>query len=423
MFNVIRIIYAICIKLCSPLLRLHLQRRCLLGKEDKKRVREKEGISSVARPDGPVIWFHCASVGESMAVLPVIEKFLQSRDDATVLMTTGTLTSSHLMADRLPDRAIHQFAPLDHPGWVKRFLLHWKPVAVVWVESEFWPNTLWLLKQMDIPVMLVNGRISHVSYRRWRRLPSLIRGMLNCFDVCLAQTSIDAKHLSDLGARDVIVHGNLKLGADPLPVDDDALAALNKSIADRPYWLASSTHDGEEAIAARVHKLLVDRFPSILSIIVPRHAARGAEIVELLKGYDLNVALRSRNDALSDQTDVYVADTMGELGLFYRACDVVFMGKSLAGPGGGQNPFEPVKLGCAVLFGPNMGNFIELADAMKTSGAAKEVANPDALYNELANLLSNPVALNEQKQKAIAFSKSAEDIVNDTVMRINELVG
>ena len=414
-------IYSAGIILATPLLRFHLWRRVRHGKEDPSRVREREGISSFTRPKGELIWFHCASVGESMAILPVAQKMLEVSSDASVLVTTGTTSSARLMADRLPTRAHHQYAPLDHPQWIRRFLDHWKPDVAIWVESEFWPNTLQALKQRSVPLMLVNGRVSGESYNRWKKVPGIIGGILGCFDICLAQTDMDARHLSDLGARKVVIHGNLKLAAPPLPVEEEALKTLDDSLTDRPRWLVSSSHDGEELIAAEIHDHLTSQFPNLVTIIVPRHPSRGAAIYDLLRENGLQVAMRSRGDDLTNDTAIYIADTMGELGLFYRACDIVFMGKSLVQPGGGQNPFEPAKLGCAVLYGPNMGNFVELADAMQTAGAAAMVAGAEMLCQEVSCLLGDANERANRSRMAVTFCSSAENIIDDTVSRINDL--
>ncbi len=356
-----------------------------------------------------------------MAALPVVEKLLAAAPDTSVLMTTGTITSARLMEERLPERAFHQYAPLDHPGWVRKFLDHWKPDAAIWVESEFWPNTLYELKRRSIPLMLANGRVSTKSYNRWKRVPGIIKGILECFDICLAQTKLDAGHLSELGASQVVVHGNLKLGAAPLPVNEDALGALNGSLADRPRWLVSSSHEGEEEIAAQIHVELASLFPNIVTIIVPRHPNRGSAIAGMLSEKGIQTAVRSRGDELTAETSIYIGDTMGELGLFYRVCDIVFMGKSLILPGGGQNPFEPARLGCAVLFGPNMENFVELSDEMQAAGAAMQITDAEMLCEEVAHLLSDPVSRRNRKRRAVEFCTGAENIIEDTVLRIKDI--
>lgn len=421
-FGIVRKIYAASSVLASPFLLYHLKRRSRSGKEDESRLAEREGVAAIPRPVGRLVWFHCASVGESLAALPVVEKLLVQSPDMSVLLTTGTTTSAQLMAERLPERSYHQYVPYDHPVWIKRFLNHWKPDAAIWVESEFWPNTLCALKQKTIPLMLVNGRVSYRSYRRWRKAPSIIRGILGCFNICLAQTEQDAEYLRNLGARNVVAHGNLKLGVAPLLADQDALSVFEKTVADRPCWLMSSTHEGEEEIGIAIHQKLVTQFPSLLTIIVPRHPGRGDAISASLKEYGLTVTQRSHRDGLTSDTSVYLADTLGELGLFYRACDIVFMGKSLVSPGGGQNPFEPAKLGCAVLFGPHMGNFVSLSEAMLSAGAARQVANADALCQEISNLLNAPNELDSRKKASIAFCDQAEDIIEDTVLRIRALM-
>ena len=386
--------------LASPVIQLYLQRRLKRGKEDAARLPERMGIAGRARPDGPLVWLHAASVGEAVSMLPIIET-LQARQ--TVLLTTGTVTSAAMMATRLPAGAIHQFVPVDRVAWVKRFLDHWRPDLALWCESEFWPNLLLETGRRQIPAILLNGRISERSFSRWKLFPGVIGPLLAVFALCLGQTERDAKRLSRLGARKALCLGNLKFAAPPLAADEKILAGLR---TERPRWLAASTHDGEELLAGRVHVALQKEFPDLLTFIVPRHAGRGDAICRELTAAGFRVAQRSKEQPIGD-CQIYLADSMGELGLFIRLAPLVLMGKSLIGQGG-QNPLEPARLAASVLFGPNMSNFIDIASRMREAGAALQVAGEAELTAELAKRLRDPALVGREGQNAQKFA-SAED--------------
>jgi 3-deoxy-D-manno-octulosonic-acid transferase len=394
----------------APLIDLYLDRRLKRGKEDPARFPERKGIPSKARPEGRLVWLHAASVGEAVSTLPVVEA-LQARNGLTVLVTTGTVTSAALMQERLPDGAIHQFVPADRPSWVRRFLDHWRPGLALWVESEFWPNLLAETARRKIPLVLLNGRVSPRSYRRWQKMPAFIGEILSGFALCLGQTEADAQRLADLGAARTACYGNLKFAAPVLPADPDRLAALLTELGDRPRWLAASTHAGEEALAARVHKALA--IPDLVTIIVPRHPNRGVDIAT-----ELEANLRSRGEPVRD---VYVADTLGELGLFYRAAPLVLMGKSLIGQGG-QNPLEPARLGASVLFGPHMGNFAEISARMTEAGAASMVADEGDLVAALAERLADPARVAAEGERARSFASREDGVLAAVLGAIEPLL-
>jgi len=390
----------------GPLIGLHLRRRMKRGKEDALRFAERLGTPGVPRPPGPLVWLHAASVGESLSLLPLVERL---QGTVTVLMTTGTVTSAKLMAERLPKGAIHQYIPVDRPAFVRSFLDHWRPDLVLWAESDFWPNMLDAIRRRAIPAVLVQGRISQKSFAGWRRARGFIRRLLSSFALCLGQTPGDAERLAALGAKRADCVGNLKMAVPPLPVDEAELARLRDAVGARPLWLAASTHPGEETRLARVHAMLRPRFPGLLTIIVPRHPHRGPEIAAAL-----GASVRSAGH--SPEADLYVADTMGELGLFYRLSPIVFVGKSLdSAASGGQNPFEPACLGAAVLFGPHMGNFPEMAPSMLAAGAAEQVADEAALAEAVGRLLSDGALLAERRRAARAWAESEAGVL-DTLL-------
>ena len=387
----------------GPLIGLYLKRRMARGKEDSARFGERLGRPGLARPEGRLVWLHAASVGESLSLLTLVER-LAARPGWRVLMTTGTVTSARLMAERLPPGALHQYVPVDRPAFVRAFLDHWRPDLVLWAESDFWPNMLDAIRRRAVPLVLVQGRVSAKSFAGWQRARGFIHRLLSGFTLCLGQTPEDAARLAALGAKRVDCLGNLKMAISPLPADEAELARLRAATAGRPLWLAASTHPGEEAVAARVHRALAARFPGLLTVIVPRHPHRGAEIRAELAALGVAATLRSAGEAMD--AAIHVTDTMGELGLFYRLSPIVLVGKSLpeAASGGGQNPFEPAQLGAAVLFGPRMDNFPGMAPAMLAAGAALQVADAAALEQALAALLSDPETLARHRAAATAWA-------------------
>tara|TARA_R110000868_G_scaffold4155_14_gene25354 strand:+ start:6399 stop:7706 length:1308 start_codon:yes stop_codon:yes gene_type:complete len=388
----------------GPLIRRYLERRLAAGREDAERFEERLGHASAPRPQGPLIWVHASSVGESLSMLSLIERLHRERPEITILMTSGTVSSARLLRDRLPAGVIHQYIPADRTTWVKRFLDHWRPDIVLWVESEFWPAILSEIKNRDIPAMLMNARISAKSWRGWRRAPWMIRRILATFDICMAQTELDAERLRDLGAVRVACPGNLKFAADPLPADAAALAALESSMAARPRWLAFSTHAGEEDLIAAAHAILIRNFPDLLTIIAPRHPARGPDIEAVIGDNGLACATRSRDAPVTRETGILLADTMGELGLFFRLTDIAFVGGSLV-PHGGQNPIEPARLGCAIVHGPHMENFLAVEGELAAAGASAIAATADEIAREIGTLLSNTGL----RQRRVAAARSVAD--------------
>jgi 3-deoxy-D-manno-octulosonic-acid transferase len=372
-----------------PLLPFLLWRRLGRGKESRERLRERKGHAQIERPVGPLVWIHAASVGELTSVLSLIQRI--SAQQIAVLVTTGTVTSAALAAQRLPRGVIHQFVPLDHRRYVRRFLDHWQPDLALLVESDLWPNIITESAARAIPLILVNGRLSESSFRRWRRFPRSISALLDRFDLCLARMPADATFLSDLGAPRVVTTGNLKFDVPAPPVSVDKLEQLRRLVGNRPILGAASTHPGEEAMVLAAHHMLRIRVPNLLTVIAPRHPDRGPGIAELAKSRRLKPALRSRDQMPDAQTDVYIADTIGELGLLYRLAPVVFIGGSLVRHGG-QNPIEAAKLGAAILHGPHVENFAEIYRALDAVRGAGLIGDPETLADRAYAWMRDPVA-------------------------------
>lgn len=381
-------LYSFVGRLAGPALGYYLKRRTLKGKEDPARLPERWGISTAARPAGKLVWVHGASVGEMLSVLPLIERLCQQ--GVRVLLTTGTLTSAELAAKRLPKGAIHQFVPLDVPQAANRFFDHWQPDLALFVESEFWPNLMREAFARRVPLGLVNGRMSERSFARWQSRGGLALALLAPLDFALAQSEGDAKRLSALGAP-AMFGGNLKFDAKALPVDEKARAALSIAIGARPILLAASTHPGEEAQILSAAAMLRNKEPELLTIIVPRHPERGDEIAALSASGGMMALQRSKGEVPDDLTPLYIADTLGELGLFYALASVAFVGGSLVDVGG-HNPIEPARLGAPILTGPDVKNFADIYAEFIARGAALEVSDARTLAEVAARLMRDQTA-------------------------------
>jgi len=381
--------YRFASRAATPLTPWLLAERLDRGREHPTRLAERRGEASLPRPGGPLIWVHGASVGEMLAVVPLIERI--NARDVSVLVTTGTVTSAALADQRLPAGVLHQFVPLDTPKFVNRFLDHWRPDMALFVESDLWPNLILASSERKIPLIIVNGRVSERSFDRWRLAPGLIAALLNRFDLCLAQSPDNAQRFSRLGARRVTSTGNLKLDVPAPPADIATLNRFKALIGLRDVVAAASTHPGEETAIVTAHRRLRAKIPTLLTVIAPRHPARGQSIAEIGKVAGLSVALRSRGELPRRDVDVYIADTMGELGLVYRIAPIVFVGGSLA-THGGQNPIEAIRLGAAVLHGPCVWNFAEIYSTLDNAHGAELVLDEEALTARLAAWLGDPAA-------------------------------
>lgn len=388
--------WAVIASALAPLLPFYLRRRVAKGKEIAERLPERQGHAA-ARLPGRLVWCHAASNGETLSLLPVLEALAKQDPALSFLVTTGTVTSARLLEQRLsPElapRTQHRFLPLDVPRWVARFLAGWRPDLAVIVESELWPNMLAAAEAERVPMALINARMSARSAKAWGWAPGFARGLLGRFGLILAQTEADAARFSALAGRAVPCWGNLKYAAPPLPADPGELARLQAAWAGRPVWLAASTHPGEDEIILAAHRLLAPAHPGLVTVIVPRHPPRGPDIAGLAG--DLPVARRGAGQEAGAGVAVYVADTLGELGLFYRLARVALIGGSLV-PHGGQNPLEAARLGCPIITGPHHFNFSEII--ARLSAAHGLVETPDgpgaaqALATHVARVLADPAA-------------------------------
>ncbi|GAA4663147.1 lipid IV(A) 3-deoxy-D-manno-octulosonic acid transferase [Bartonella pachyuromydis] len=379
-----------------PVVPFYLFLRTVRGKEERGRQKERLGKSHKARPKSPLIWLHAASVGETLALVPLINYILSL--EINVLLTTGTVTSSSLVKKMFGNRLIHQYAPLDLDLAMRRFISHWKPDLVLVCESEIWPLRIKELAKMHIPQILVNAHMSERSFKAWQKRPVLAKHIFKHIDLVIGQNERDIAYYHTLGVKSVALSGNLK--ADVLPVEDKALLTHYLSaIGNRPVWAALSTHEEEEEIAFEVHRILKDYLPDLLTIIVPRHPDRLEELIKKCNNRNLRFVRRSSNAVPEDNTDILWGDTIGEMGLFLRLSKVSFIGKSLCG-NGGHNPLELAFFHSAILTGPYVSNFQEMFEKFLTHEAAFMIQDTEQLATQVYKLLTNEALRKEMVDKA-----------------------
>lgn len=407
-------------RMLAPALPLWLKRRALKGKEDPERQNERFGKASIARPNGQLFWLHGASVGEVTMLLPLIRRLLETHQNAHILVTSGTVTSANILQSRLPERAMHQYVPLDTPKAVANFLDHWKPDIGIWAESEIWPNLIRHTKLRGIPMALINARMSDSSIQGWFKRQASAQALFGCFDLILAANEDTANGLSWLLGRQVESAGNLKDSAPALPVDKAELKTLKTAIKKRPIWCAASTHDGEEKIILSAHEQIKQKYPKALLILAPRHPERRKEILSLLT--DSNIAVRSRGQVPNAKTSVYLFDTMGEMGLAYGLSDVSFVCGSLVQGLMGHNPLEPAQLGNAIITGAHISSFAETYSSMIAFDAAARVLSPDMIAPSVSQLFKDKTELKKRQKQALAFAQSRDAVLDYVWERLSPLV-
>ncbi len=383
-----------------------------------QRAHEKLGNATGQRIQGvPLIWFHAASVGESLSVLALITQMGRHLRDAQFLITSGTATSAALLASRLPPRTQHQFAPLDAPGPLKRFLKNWRPDAAVFVESELWPQMLRRTHATGAKMAMVNARLSERSIAGWQKRPAIASYLLDVFSLILTQNDAMAEAMVRMHApADRVARGiNLKSMAGPLPVDEDGLFEARAAIGHRPVWIASSTHEGEEEIVLATHQMLLKDHPDLCLILAPRHPDRSDDIAEMIRAQELTMTRRTAGDMPGGQ--IFLADTMGELGLGYALSDIVFLGGSLR-PIGGHNPFEVAHAGSITLSGTHVAAFAETYAEMQNETAAIAVTDAESLAAEVDNLLQDEAARTAACAAARRFAAGQADSLDTIATRL-----
>jgi len=412
-------IYSAAANLIAPLAYRHVSRKLRAHGTDPSRIPERLGQATSSRPEGTVIWLHAASVGESLSVLRLVEHMGERHPDWHFLMTSGTATSAEIVGKRLPPRSRHQFAPLDSRKAVTRFLDHWAPTAAIFVESEIWPQMLRLTSERGIPMALLNARISETSARNWKRFPQTARDLLGRFKAIHTQDARTTAHFHDLGVSHAETGQNLKSVSGPLPYDQDDFNRVRTALSGRPVWVASSTHPGEDEIVLDAHRLLLRTQPDLMLILVPRHPERATDIGKLINAHGLAQARRSQKDSITADTQVYLADTLGETGLWYALSPIVCLCGSFT-PVGGHNPYEPAYAGAAVIHGPLYANFAHTYADFDASGGASEVDNADQLAHAVGTLLQDHAALAAQREASRAFAHAQDDMLDSLTTTLSQ---
>lgn len=402
-----------------------LDYRLSKNKESAQRINERRGIASLPRPENaPLIWVHASSVGEAQSALILINTISQSYPETKFLVTSGTLTSADLMAQRLPDNAFHQFFPLDQPQWVNKFLDYWHPDFILWMESELWPNMLRAIKEREIPATLINARLSNKSFFAWNVFSKTAKEVLSTFSLILTQTKQDEKRFHDLGASNITTTDNIKFSAAPLPIVGADLASLKTYVKDRPTWVFASTHDGEELLACRIHAALYQKIPNLLTIIIPRHPERRKAIKEICELANLKTLFRGSEKKLpQDETQIYVVDTLGELGMFYYLTDIAVIGRSFSNDGGGgHNPIEAAQMNCAVLTGPNVQFQQQLFNEMFAVNAAIQIKDKIELLKAMRALMMDKKLRQDAIDRSTKFATQKTSVINRVMENLNPLL-
>ena len=411
MFFIYRILINLII-LFSPLIFLS---RVIKNKEDKFRFKEKFCFFSKKRGNGKLIWFHGSSVGEILSVIPLIEKLENKKKIDKILITSSTLSSSKVLTNFKLKKTIHQFFPIDSNLLTKKFLNYWKPSAAIFIDSEIWPNILLNVKKKKIPLILLNARITKKSYNRWKIISYTAKKLFQNFDICFSQNQETRKYLKSLGAKKIKFLGNLKFSESKSQKNYNFHNKLKKIFKYKRIWCAASTHNSEEKICALAHKKLKSKYKNLLTIIIPRHTQRSNNIINEIKDLDLNVQLRSTDNKISKNTDIYLVDSYGETKSFYKICKTVFLGGSLINHGG-QNPLEPARFGCKILHGPYVQNFSEVYNFLEKNNLSSKFHNTEQLVNSVKKSFSTKTNFTN---KTIKLKKMGSYILNKTFTDIS----
>ena len=397
------------VRLGAPFL---VSRRLKQGLEHPTRYRERYGVSDKIRAKGELIWFHGASVGESLSILPLIEKMTVQKPDACFLITTTTIAAQKILSARMKENTVHQFIPFDATGWVNKFLDHWQPKAVFFIESEIWPNILWQTRRRNIPITLLNARLSENSLRNWLWVKRISKKLWGCFSGIYTQSDVFTQRFHKLGASCAQTLGNVKLLSDKLPFDEAEYTYWKTQIGNRPCWVVASTHKGEEEQIFKVHQTLKKDFPNLLTIIAPRHVTRCDDVMN--QGQGVTIA-RFTGEALQGE-DILLVDAMAKLGVFYRLSSIAFIGGSLI-PQGGHNPLEPSMIGAFPLWGPYFFNVNDMMYLFE--GLPCQQLDIDQLTNTLKDLLTYPAKVEglvgDLQQRIV----NSQQLINQ---KVNEIV-
>ena len=388
--------------------------RLIKRKEDPIRFKEKFSIFTKKKQKGKIIWFHGASVGEILSVVPLIEKLEKNKKVKQILITSNTLSSSKILSKLKLKKTIHQFFPIDTNYNTQKFLNYWSPSTAIFIDSEIWPNMITNIKKRSISLILINARITDMSFKKWKIFSSYAKIFFQSFDLCLSSSLKSKKYLKFLGAKKVEYVGNLKFTQSE-KITDELSEYIKKKFSSRKIWCASSTHSIEEKICAEVHKKLKLRYKNLLTIIIPRHVHRTTEIIDEIKKLDLKIHLHNSKKKIDDKTDIYLVNSFGQTKSFFKTCKTVFLGGSII-KHGGQNPLEAARYGCQILHGPNIWNFREIYALLKSHGVSNKINNFNQLSHKVYQLLSNK---NNSKSLEFKIKNIGNKILTSTLNKVN----
>jgi len=410
-------IYRIIINLITLISPLIIIIRLVKKKEDPKRFKEKFCYFSKKRTKGKLIWLHGASVGEILSVIPLIEKFEKNKKISQILLTSNTLSSSKIISNFKFKKTIHQFLPIDTNYHTQKFLKYWKPSVATFIDSEIWPNMIKNIKKKNINLILLNGRITDTSFKRWKIFSSSAKMLFQKFDACFSSSLKSHNYLKSLGAKKVKYIGNLKFSQ--TEQNEELLdKKINNFFASKKIWSAASTHDTEEKVCAIVHKKLKIKYKNLVTIIIPRHIHRTNKIIDNLKNLNLKIHLHDSNKKIEKDTDIYLVNSFGKTKSFFKFCKIVFLGGSMI-PHGGQNPLEAARYGCKILHGPNIWNFFEIYSLLNNYKVSDKVKNINQLSFKVEKMLKNK---NSSKKIQLKIKEIGNKILNSTLSEINVFI-
>lgn len=423
-------IYQILTVIFSPLIDLFLLIRMYFGKEEKSRLFERLGFSSIKRPEGDIIWFQCASVGESNSALPLIDKIIEKYGkNLHILITSGTVTSAKILSEKIKNRknVIHQYTPVDKYFSILRFLEFWKPKILITIESEIWPNMITLSHKMCEKVMIVNAKMSEKSFSRWKNFKNLKESIFDSIDICYPQSEEDQYRFINLGIQNTLFLGNLKFDIPKLPVDQDYLKFLKSPTKERKIVLCASVHDKEIEEINDIFKNLNSKYSDLLFILALRHPNDSKNIYNFLNSKNYSVKKKSDNEIIENETNFYIHDELGNIGTLFELCDIVLMCGSLVDGIGGHTPIEPAKQGCAILTGPYIKNNKSLFKELENNHACIICKDKKNISKDLSKYIS--VLFNDKNEETRLknnakivcdkFVNVAKDVANNIIENLN----
>ena len=388
--------------------------RLLKKKEHPIRFKEKFCVYSKKKLNGKLIWIHGASVGEILSVVPLIEKLEKDKKIKQILITSNTLSSSKIFSNLKLKKTIHQFFPIDTHHNTQKFLNYWKPSVAIFVDSEIWPNMIKNIKKNQISLILINGRITQKSFKRWKLFSTSAKKIFQEFDMCLPSSLESSHYLKFLGAKKIKFIGNLKFTETEYN-KNDLNTKLKKFLLSKKIWCASSTHNKEELVCAHIHKKLKIKHKNLLTIIIPRHIDRVADIENQIKKLKLKIHFHTSKNKLDKNTDIYLVNTFGQTKSFFKICKTIFLGGSII-KHGGQNPLEAARFGCKILHGPHVWNFSEIYDLLKKNNVSKKIISPNQLTYEVDKILNNK---NDNRNLELKIKSLGNKILTSTLNEVN----